>query len=231
MRNGAGMAVVAGIDGCRGGWLMVRRDPESGRTDFVIFESWAELPAADMIAVDMPIGLPESGGRGCDRLARKLLGKRRSSVFLGLRRPLLDFADYPSANEWAKSDGAGLSKQAWFLLGKIREIDQAIEPADQARIRETHPELAFLALKGGPLEHPKKTPAGQAERVELLEAAGFGRVEPWLDLLAGAPALPDDLLDACALSLAAERMLKGEGRRLPDDPPRDARGLSMEIWY
>jgi predicted RNase H-like nuclease len=230
------MTVVAGIDGCRGGWLMVRRTPESGRTDFVIFERWADLPAADMIAVDMPIGLPDSGERGCDRLARRLLGKRRSSVFLGLRRPLLDFPDYPSANEWAKSDGKGLSKQAWFLLDKIREIDGAITPEDQARIRETHPELAFLALKGGPLDHPKKTPAGQAERIELLEAAGFGPIQPRLDLLGPERAQPDDLLDACALALAAERMLAGEAKRLPADPPRDApprdaRGLAMEIWY
>lgn len=210
---------------------MVRRTPESGRMDFVIFEHWADLPAAEMIAVDMPIGLPDSGERGCDRLARKLLGKRRSSVFLGLRRPLLDFEDYPSANEWAKADGAGLSKQAWYLLDKIREIDATIKPADQARIRETHPELAFLALKGGPLDHPKKSPEGQAERIDLLEAAGFVRVQPWIDLLSGERALPDDLLDACALSLAAERMMKGEGKRLPDDPPRDAKGLAMEIWY
>ena len=61
------MTVVAGIDGCRGGWLMVRRDPASGRMDFVIFEHWADLPDAEMIAVDMPIGLPDSGERGCDR--------------------------------------------------------------------------------------------------------------------------------------------------------------------
>jgi len=225
------MTVVAGIDGCRGGWLMVRLTPGSGRTDFVIFERWADLPDAGMIAVDMPIGLPDGGGRGCDRLARKLLGKRRSSVFLGLRRPLLDFDDYPSANEWAKTDGKGLSKQAWNLLDKIREIDDAIEPADQARIRESHPELAFLTLKGGPLDHPKKTPAGQAERVALLEAAGFGPIRPRLDLLGPGRARPDDLLDACALALTAERMARGEGKRLPGDPPRDARGLSMEIWY
>jgi len=225
------MTVVAGIDGCRGGWLMVRRSPERGSADFVIFEHWRDLPEADMIAVDMLIGLPESGERGCDRLARKLLGKRRSSVFLGLRRPLLDFADYPSANEWAKSDGAGLSKQAWYLLDKIREIDSAIKPDDQARIRETHPELAFLALKGAPLQQSKKSPDGIAERTELLEAAGFGRIQSWIDLLGGERALADDLLDACALALAAERMQRGEAMRLPDDPPRDAKGLAMEIWY
>jgi predicted RNase H-like nuclease len=211
---------------------MVRRTPESGRTDFVLFEQWADLPVAEMIAVDMPIGLPDSGQRGCDRLAQKLLGKRRSSVFLGFRRPLLDFEDYPSANEWAKTDGKGLSKQAWFLLEKIREIDDSIKPEDQARIRESHPELAFLTLKGGPLDHAKRTQAGQAERIDLLESAGFGPIQPKIDLLGPERAQPDDLLDACTLALAAERMLDGKGKRVPeDDPPRDAKGLAMEIWY
>jgi predicted RNase H-like nuclease len=42
---------------------------------------------------------------------------------------------------------------------------------------------------------------------------------------------PDDLLDAAACALAAERILAGRARRVPDDPPRDSRGLRMEIWY
>jgi len=225
------MTVIAGIDGCRGGWLMVRRDLERGSADFLIFEHWRDLPAADMIAVDMPIGLPETGSRGCDLMARKKLGHRRSSVFLGLRRPLLDFDSYAAANDWAKTDGAGLSKQAWYLLDKIREIDEEISPDDQDRIRETHPELAFLALKGAPLDHAKKTPAGFIERSTLLREAGLERIEQWLGMLTTKSAAADDLLDAAALALAAERMLRGEGARIPDDPPRDAQGLRMEIWY
>lgn len=225
------MTIAAGVDGCRGGWLMVRRYPARGTADFLIFEHWRDLPAADMIAVDMPIGLPDSGERRCDRLARKKLGPRRSSVFLGLRRPLLDFETYAAANEWAKTDGAGLSKQAWYLLGKIRELDGIVTPGSQARIRETHPELAFLALKGKPLAHSKKTQEGIAERRDLLREAGFGRIDPWLELLSAENAVADDLLDACALALAAERMLRGEGKRLPDDPLCDAKGLRMEIWY
>jgi predicted RNase H-like nuclease len=41
-----------------------------------------EKPA--IIAIDVPIGLPEvmpPGGRACDRLARRLLGPRGASVF------------------------------------------------------------------------------------------------------------------------------------------------------
>ena len=225
------MSVAAGVDGCKGGWVMVRRYVERGTADFMIFQRWRDLPTADMVAVDMPIGLPETGSRGCDTLARRKLGQRGASVFLGLRRPLLEFETYDQARLWAKEDGFGLSKQAWYLLPKIREVDETVTPASQARIREAHPELAFLALQGSPLEHPKKTPEGQKTRMDLLRENGFGRISNWIDILNTGHAWADDLLDACALSLSAERMLKGKGERLPDDPPLDAKGLRMEIWY
>lgn len=226
------MKVAAGVDGCKGGWIMVRRTVERGTADFVIAERWRDLPPADMIAVDMPIGLPDSGERGCDLLARKKLGPRASSIFLGLRRPLLDFRDYAEANAWAKTDGAGLSVQAWNILEKIRELDKVMTPEAQARIRETHPELAFDNLNGAPVQHPKRLREGLAERQEILRRNGFGRLPAWLGILDRQHAAPDDLFDACALSLVAQRMLRGEAKRLPeDDPPRDARGLKMEIWY
>ena len=41
----------------------------------------------------------------------------------------------------------------------------------------------------------------------------------------------DDLLDACALLLVAERIARGEGRRVPDAPLEDAAGLRAEIWF
>ena len=225
------MSVAAGVDGCKGGWLMVRRYVERGTADFVIFQRWRDLPTADMVAVDMPIGLPATGSRGCDSLARRKLGQRGASVFLGLRRPLLDFETYEQARVWAKDDGFGLSKQAWYLLPKIRELDDTVTPAAQARVRETHPELAFMALQGSPLEHSKKSPEGQRTRMDLLRENGFGRITNWVGILDTVHASADDLLDACALSLSAERMLKGKGVHLPDDPPRDAKGLRMEIWY
>ncbi|MHA1538076.1 MAG: DUF429 domain-containing protein [Alphaproteobacteria bacterium] len=226
------MSVAAGVDGCKGGWVMVRRYVERGTADFMIFQRWRDLPSTDMVAIDMPIGLPESGPRGCDKLARRMLGPRGASVFLGLRRPLLDFETYDRARLWAREDGFGLSKQAWYLLPKIRELDEAVSPGDQARIREAHPELAFLALQGSPLEHSKKSPEGLKTRMDLLRENGFGRITNWVEILDTGHASADDLLDACALALSAERMLKNKGQRLPaDEPPRDAKGLRMEIWY
>jgi predicted RNase H-like nuclease len=41
----------------------------------------------------------------------------------------------------------------------------------------------------------------------------------------------DDVLDACVAAWTAERIARDEAKRLPCDPPRDARGLRMEIWF
>jgi predicted RNase H-like nuclease len=78
---------LAGVDGCPAGWLACLIDP-TGATppEIRLFLRFAELLALDpaIVAVDMPIGLPETigpGGRGPERLVRPLLGERQSSVF------------------------------------------------------------------------------------------------------------------------------------------------------
>lgn len=225
------MVWIGGVDGCKGGWIMARRRLEGGGVQIVIAPQFGDLPENDITAIDMPIGLPDSGPRGCDKSARRRLGPRRSSVFLGLRRPLLDFDDYAAANAWAKGDGAGLAKQAWNLLSKVRELDEMMTPARQAQIREAHPELAFMALAGAPMKYSKRDPRGFVERRATLLEAGFADLDDWLGAFDDRRAAPDDLLDAYALCHSAARIARDEAIRLPDDPPRDARGLRMEIWY
>src|SRR5262249_30614242 len=119
--------IVWGVDGCAAGWIAVRI--EEAARDVTIVERLSSLPIADaaMLYIDMPIGLLESGERGCDGAARKLLPGAASRVFLGLRRPLLQHrSDYQAANAWAKRDGKGLAKQAFNILPKIAEIDALI---------------------------------------------------------------------------------------------------------
>ncbi len=184
------------------------------------------------IVVDMPIGLADKGERTCEREARRRLGRRRSSVFSSPLRPMLDFADYAAANHWGKENGRGLSKQAWMITPKIREIDAAIAPGDQPRIAEGHPELAFARIGGAPCAHPKRTEDGARERRALLAersidapalCAMLRRLYPSKTQFAD-----DDVIDACVLTLTAEARLVGDAWRLGDGA-RDARGLLMEI--
>jgi predicted RNase H-like nuclease len=228
------MPVVAGLDGCRGGWLMVRLDTSNRRIGVVLSPSWPalELSGLDLAAVDMPIGLAERGPRACDLAARALLPKgRKPSVFPTPRRYMLACRSCGEAQaEGRRREGVGLSKQSWHLIAKIAEIDRHIGPSDQVRLREAHPELVFHNLNGWRALPPKKTPDGARQRREILARHGVVFAPdalPFPRRLAG----PDDLFDAAACALAAERALTGRGCRLPPNPSRDRRGLAMEIWY
>ena len=235
------MRCHAGMDGCRGGWVVAiateRADGEVALRIDVAHDFAAALAlaaSANRIAVDMPIGLldvPQTGGRACDRAARAMLGRQGSSVFSPPARPALDASDHRDAQ---RRQGAGLSIQTWNIVPRIREVDAAIEAAMQPRVIEAHPELAFRALAVAPVAR-KATVEGFAQRVALLRSV-FGAALP--DLAAARRAIGpsltklDDLADACVLAFVARRADDGSARRLPDgDPPVDARGLRMEIWF
>ena len=228
------MALVAGLDGCRGGWLMITLETASRQVDMSLASAWAELDLARFarIAVDMPIGLADGGPRACDLAARALLPRgRKSSVFAPPRRYMLACGSWQQAQaEGRRRDGVGLSKQSWNLCTKIAEIDRQIRPKDQDRLLEAHPELIFHNLNDWRPLAPKKTPEGTRQRRDILARNGIA-----LPPDEAAPprrlAAPDDLLDAAACALAAERVLAGRACRLPADPERDSRGLRTEIWY
>lgn len=239
-RLGGGSVKVAGVDGCKGGWLAVEWDgSRRGGPVASVLASFQDVLALDaqVIAVDMPIGFPDrigSGGRACDREARRLLGARRSSVFPAPARPALAALEYREAlalNRKSSTTGAiGTPIACFMLFAKMREIDALMSPRLQERVFEVHPELSFLAMNAAaPVVAPKRRPDGAAARRQLLESAGFplSRLQP--------PPAPrrlwsaDDLIDACALAWSARRIRDGEQLTVPDHPQRDSRGLRMEI--
>lgn len=229
---------VLGLDGCPGGWAGVLLDA-GGETSprLRLFPTIAdalnipENPA--IIAIDIPIGfedVPSGAGRACERLARKILKGRASSVFSSPLRAALAGTDRAEAMALNRaSGGPGLSAQSFALFKKLREVDAVVTPQMSGRVFETHPEAGFAVLKGGALLHNKKTPEGRAERLALLVGHGVpaSLVDPH-----GFPktrCAPDDALDAAMCALTARRILKGEAISLPADPPLDARGLPMRI--
>ena len=231
---------LAGVDGCRAGWFRAARHTESGELRFEVIASAAALftraPRAGVVALDIPIGLPEKGSRECDLAARKLLGPRRSSVFPAPIRPALLAVTHGDASRIGERiDGRRVSAQAFQLFGKIRELDALLRSDADARgrVREVHPELVFRAWNGGePMTTYKKKPAGRAERLALIES--------WL----GAGVLPrargaylkkqladDDILDAIAALWTAHRVADGRAETVPGEPARDGVGLPMEIVF
>jgi predicted RNase H-like nuclease len=249
-------AAAVGVDGCPAGWIAVWRR-QDGTFEARVFPAFADLAgrfAEAMIAVDMPIGLPDRtthGGRGPEALVRPLLGERQSSVFSIPSRAavLAEDAIYDRADAWyarhrRASDVAratstpprAISIQAFAIFPKIRELDALLraEAGLRERVIESHPEVAFWRLNGErAMATPKKVkgkvnPAGMAERVALL---GAHSVPPaFVETPPPRGAASDDLLDAAAMLLIAERRLRGEARPFPDPPLRDGCGLPIAIW-
>lgn len=236
---------VAGIDGCKAGWVAVirnLRDPQDIRLE--VFPAFADVlafvPRPTVIAVDMPIGLPDRilpGGRGPEKAARKHLGMRQSSVFTVPSRAAVHETDYRTACETALKTSEPpkkVSKQCFFLFPKIREIDALMTPDLEARVFEVHPELAFWRLNGGrEMSLPKKVksranPDGLDQRRDLLVSHGLPR--EFLDQKPPRGCGRDDLLDAAANSLIAERIFRGKAEPFPKGFQRDGKGLRMAIW-
>lgn len=93
------------------------------------------LPAETTVAVDMPIGLTESGPRDCDRVARRLLGwPRRCSVFSAPVRSVLGIGDDREACDAHRAVGRrGMSRQAFaasWTAPRIRDEKPSRVPAE-----------------------------------------------------------------------------------------------------
>jgi predicted RNase H-like nuclease len=237
---------LAGVDGCTGGWIAAFVRPAGGEARIRITPRLADVLDAPetpaVVAVDMPIGLPERtglGGRAAENAVRPLLGARRSSVFSVPSRSAIYAVDYGEACRIALETSdppRKVSKQLFNIAPKIREADEALRtmPEAAARVFEVHPEVAFWRLNGErTLTEPKKIKSrpyepGLALRRRLLIAAGFPADAVKATPPRGAGA--DDLLDALACAVVARRIHAGLARPFPDPPPRDSFGLIMAIW-
>jgi len=236
---------VAGVDGCPAGWAVVLRrldgEPPPVFTvlpDFAAVLADPRRPA--IIAVDMPIGLPDRvgpGGRGPEREVRRLLGARQSSVFAVPSRLAVMAEDYRRSCDIAMATSdppKKVSKQCFQLFPKMREIDGLMSPDLEARVFEAHPEVSLWRLNGGrPMALPKKvksrpSPPGIEERAVLLARHGYDC--GFLDQLLPRGVGRDDLIDAAVLALTAVRIAKGDGLSFPAAPERDGKGLRMAIW-
>ena len=217
-----------GVDGYRKGWVCFWIDT-TGKRGFELICDLKYLTTfdAERILIDIPIGLPCNDYRACDLVARDMLGKARSRVFLGARRGLLQHMNsFSAANVWAKKNGKGISQQMFHILPKIKQVDDFVTPAQQRTVREMHPERVFLRLNKLAWIDSKKTNAGLNGRRQLLAEEAFSQLDSWRISLRGTGVKEDDLFDACAGALAAQNPARVNAKT-----QKDARGLKMDIWY
>lgn len=224
-----------------GGLAAHGRHPEWALTPYRTIEDlWKDLHAADVIFIDIPIGLRDGGKeeRSCDLHARRLLGvPRASSVFPAPCRPALYASDYIEASTINRTmTGRGLSRQSWAIVRKIREVDSLLRNDKRARgvFREVHPELLFWALNGGKaMGFRKGTRAGFEERLSVLENClpeSKNIVDHAKGAFRRADVRPDDVLDALVAALTAF-LSRCFSASIPEDPDRDEYGLPMEMVF
>ena len=236
---------VAGVDGCRAGWVAAFVGPNKD-IRVRVMERFADIFAAPeqpcLVAVDIPIGLPARigpQGRGPERAVRPLLGDRQSSVFAVPSRGAVYAPDYREACRVALETSdppKKVSKQLFMIAPKIREVDGTLRntPSLARRVFEVHPEVAFWRLNAGrALEEPKKVKGrpfgpGLALRRRVLANNGFSQAVTGQAAPSGAAV--DDLLDALACAAIARRILARVAVPFPDPPLRDEFGLPVAIW-
>ena len=200
---------AAGVDMASGAWAVVVLDGVRV-TDAFRSETFAEalLVDAEAVAVDVPIGIPESGTRPADEAARRFVGPRAASVFTTPVRRVLEAATYAEARGVATElTGHSVSKQSYSLRKRILEVDDYAHRDE--RVIEVHPEVSFRELARRPLGSKNKLD-GLIERRALLEGAGIEVPET-------VPRLAEpDLLDAVIAAWTAGRYARGEALPLPE---------------
>lgn len=235
------MSRVHGVDGCPLGWAVVTIEAE-GRlrpSAWLARHFGALLQEPGTIAIDIPIGLPGAitgPGRPAEQAVRPVLGPRQSSVFSIPSRAAVFAETYQEACSLALETSAPprkVSRQAFMIFPKIREVDRWLDPSTEGRVFECHAEVAFWRLNGeAPMDTPKRVKdvprrEGLESRIALLCSKGFDR-SFFESLPEGIPLI--DLVDAAAIALIARRCHYGEGRPFPDPPARDEKGLRIAIW-
>ncbi|WLV25397.1 DUF429 domain-containing protein [Aciduricibacillus chroicocephali] len=232
---------AVGIDGCKDGWVGVVLWSEGYSIERT--ETLGELlephKDAEIILIDMPIGLPETKEEDLlrpEKLARQHLGKRSCTVFNVPCRQAIGETEYEQANRINRQVlGKGLSKQSFYIANKIRELDEFLKLNSfyRNRLLESHPELLFKVLSKNnmPLTLSKKTAEGFTERLQIIR-----RFEKRIDLIALQIAerkelqkIRDDVLDAYVLAVAGRLGLSSGFITIPDMPSHDASGLRMQM--
>ena len=237
-----------GVDGCKAGWFSVGLDRDGFETEvFCTFSVPAgPLPPCQAHSRRYPDWAPREQRRA--RLRPRGPGEagqatRASSVFPTPTRQTVQQAsrapcDYEAAAVREREvAGKGTSKQSFAIAPKIAEVDEVIRargPGAEPVVREVHPELLFCTLnRAKPMESPKKRKQGRDERLCVLrreeprtqEIYDKTRARFRRNVVAN-----DDIVDALAAAVVAHHH-HGQLRTLPECPPKDAKGLRMEIVY
>jgi len=234
--------LYVGVDGSKGGWFAVAiNDKHDWKVDLftTVRELWDKYSTAELILVDIPIGLLDNGTawRSCDLKARELLGTRCTSVFMAPCRQAFTAKTHEEASCINKDiTGKGLAIQTWSIMRKIKEVDYFLAENKSARqrIREVHPELCFWAFNNKqPVLSKKKEKSGIQDRRKILQSH-FSKSDEIYEYAKGKffrnKVGIDDIIDATVVAITASRYRKGL-ISIPEQPQVDSTGLPMKMVF
>ena len=234
--------LYVGVDGSKGGWFAVAlNDKHDWKVDLfpTIRELWDKYSTAELILVDIPIGLLDdsTAWRLCDLKARELLGTRCTSVFMAPCRQAFTAKTHEEASYINKDiTGKGLAIQTWSIMRKIKEVDDFLAENKSARQRilEVHPELCFWAFNNKqPVLSKKKEESGIQDRRKILQSHFSKSDEIYEYAMRGFPRNKvgiDDIIDATVVAITALRYRKGL-ISIPEQPQVDSTGLPMKMVF
>ena len=182
-----------------------------------------------VVAVDIPIGLPDTSGRLADAEARRVLVGKSSSVFSTPVRAALEAPSYEAgraANLAATRDAPASAPRPTRCARRSSRSTSGCAAGPVPRSIEVHPEVSFARMAGAPILARKKDPDGVRARREALAAHGIV-APPWFR---GAGFGEDDLLDACAVAWTAVRHSLGLSESFPGTPEVFSDGIPAAIW-
>ena len=228
----ASRCLCVGVDICSKAWVAAALRGEAIAVErfFSIAQLCERFGDADIILIDIPIGLPECKEQKTfrpDGEVQRLLKGRACTVFPTPCRQAVYAESYAEAarlQERFRNDG--LPAQSYGIARNIRDVDMflAPHPAWRERLLESHPEYCFFRLNGNRvIQEGEKSEEGTRKRAAVLEGYVAGAAEAVRR--SGLPA--HDVLDALCLAVTGRLILQRGMVSLPDRPRPDSRGLPM----
>jgi 8-oxo-dGTP diphosphatase len=231
---------IAGVDGCRAGWLMIKF--ANDEYTFDVYPDFQKLirfnPDLDRIFIDIPIGLSTKKiKRTIDSTLRRVLKKRGSTVFNAPSRP----AVYEINDEKARAlniqiEGKSLSIQSLNIRNKIKEVDEFLihSATFRSKIYESHPEFCFSVLNGDILLSKKSTKEGIKARLEIIKSKNPVLHRLYNQILHQTKrneVKKDDIVDAICLCICNQIALMKGIKLLKDENTEDIEHIPIRIAY
>lgn len=221
---------VLGLAATRSGWVGAHLESTGHGTPTALVGSTLEeiVHAAGpvtVVAVDVPVGLPDDSRRAADAELRRFLGPQAAAVLGTPVREALYAPSYGEANRINRErQGSGVSRQAYDVRRQIMEVDAWVRHDHDHRVVEVNGEASLAQAAEGPIASRRVSAEGTSERREVLARVG---IYVPTTVPHGVPV--EDLIAACAAAWSAHRVKTHQAHTYPAQAETFSDGLASAV--